>query len=173
MWIALLLYPARAHPLGFYGTIRRTISTHIVLFNDGTLPRLYAKFLGFIHFVPFFMEFQPFSLFHPHCDTTFTAHTHSLEHQLLWIQLFWMKKMKFYCIAYTKVWSEIKCMYCVLCIYIYGGYSWLVVCDEFMNFQVQIFAQFRCLCWYLPNINPLVAIGVFAFSLHEFYVKFN
>lgn len=56
------------------------------------------------------MNISTLSLSHVHCDSRHSQHTHTLE-KLLWIQLFWMKKMKFYCIEHTKLWSEIKCMY--------------------------------------------------------------
>lgn len=115
MWIALLLaftwsflWNNSDNYFYTYCTIQRTSASS-----------LYAKFFGFIHFVPFFMEFSQsplsFALFFTPSRTRHSlyysrSHTHT-QQKLLWIQLFWMKKMKFYCIAYAKVWSEIKCMH--------------------------------------------------------------
>lgn len=87
-----------------YGTIRGTMIFPPILCHSTTKHYHSAcKIFGFIHFVPILYGTFTISLSLWHTQ-------HTLE-KLLWIQLFWMKKMKFYCIAYTKVWSKIKCIY--------------------------------------------------------------
>lgn len=163
MWITLVFSAPPASIYLVYGRIQRTIPTKHTPFNDQTLPFCMQNFWIYSFCSILYGIFTINSLFPLHCDTEFSAYT--LWEKLLWIQLFWMKKMKFYCICvHEKYGSEIKCIVLYSCA---AMNSW--ICKYKYLHTVPMF-----ICWYLPNINPMVAIGVFCIQfLLKFYVKFN
>lgn len=113
MWITLVYILSPHSPIHSVYVSRNYFHTYCTI-QRPSVTILHAKFFGFIHFVSFFMEFLPsqwISQLSPSLTSTVIHDILNTLEKLLWIQLFWMKKMKFYCIEHTKLWSEIKCMY--------------------------------------------------------------
>lgn len=169
MWNSSFTLPRRHHSLGFLWNNSENYFHTYCTIQRPSATRLYAKFFGFIHFASFFMEFLQSPLFH--LPLWYDIHN---THRNNFYEFNYFEWRKWNFIALRTHESMVRNKMHVLYIHAYC-HSWLVGYVRWIHefASTNICSQFRCLCWYLPNINPMVAIGVFAFNLLKFYVKFN